>query len=458
VNRVRAAIAASLTGNAIWVWVAFVLVHLWLGYLNLYGPNQPMGDVSNVYRYWVARGVYADVWVGIDVEWVYPILAIVPMIAAWAFGEGQYSSTWLSMVFVLDIAAFGVLTGWGRAAARIGIAWWWVAFLVLLGPIALGRIDSITVPLAVMAVVIVSRRPVVAAVLLAVATWIKIWPAALIGSLLIASQRRGTVLIAGLATSIAIVGVALSLGAGSNIASFVSQQTGRGLQIEAPISTIWMWLTALHVPGTQVYYDTKILTFQVVGPGSQGASELMNPILVLVVAGVAALGIRAARRGATALELLAPVSLALVLALIVFNKVGSPQFEMWLVAPVILGLLAAQKGAKSFVIPALIVLIIAGLTQAVYPYLYSMLLSTQLPMLIVISARNILLIMLFGWAVNHVYRSGAPFAVHADDTDVSRVEAEHMHDALPWLGTTTIAALDHATHPEHQETTEASPQ
>jgi hypothetical protein len=449
VNRVRAAIAASLTGTAIWVWVAFVLVHLWLGYLNLYGPNQPMGDVSNVYKYWVARGVYADVWVGIDVEWVYPILAIVPMIAAWAFGETQYSSTWLSMVFVLDIVAFGVLTGWGRDRARIGIAWWWAAFLVLLGPIALGRIDSITVPLAVIAVVIASRRPVVAAVLLAAATWIKIWPAALIGALLIASRRRVVVLCAGAATTIAIVGVALALGAGVNIVSFVTQQTGRGLQIEAPISTVWMWMTALRVPGAQVYYDTNILTFQVVGPGSQAAAELMNPILVLMVALVAALGFRAVRRGASARELLAPLSLAFVLTLIVFNKVGSPQFEMWLVAPVILGLLAAQRGGASFVIPGLSVLIIAGLTQAVYPYLYTMLLSTELPLLIVITARNVLLIMLLGWAVHQLYRMGASFAVHLEDPDDApagaRSTSHDSPDALPWLAAESDSPTDSTT-------------
>ena len=36
----------------------------------------------------------------------------------------------------------------GPAARAVVVGWWWVGFLLLLGPIALGRIDSVTVPIA----------------------------------------------------------------------------------------------------------------------------------------------------------------------------------------------------------------------------------------------------------------------------------------------------------------------
>jgi hypothetical protein len=45
-----------------------------------------MGDVD-LYRWWVSRGTDAGLWVGIDTAWVYPIVALVPMILASAFGR-----------------------------------------------------------------------------------------------------------------------------------------------------------------------------------------------------------------------------------------------------------------------------------------------------------------------------------------------------------------------------------
>ncbi len=432
----------SLSNSGIWVWVAFILAHLWLGYLNLYGPANPMGDVSTVYRYWVARGVYAHVWVGLDVDWVYPILALVPMVISWAFGEYAYSSTWLSLVLVLDIVGFGVLTNWGRNRERFGIAWWWVAFILLLGPVALVRIDSITVPIAVIAVVVLARRPRLAAVLLTVATWIKIWPAAIIGALLIASARRWRVLAATAITSLVIVVGAVTLGGGASITSFVSQQTGRGLQIEAPISTVWMWLAAAHVGGSFVYYDTAILTFQVAGTGAVIAAALMTPVLAVAVLAVVGLGVRAARAGAHVIDVLAPLTLSLVLALMVFNKVGSPQFEVWLIAPTVLGLINARRGGVSFVTPATVALVIAALTQVIYPYLYDQVLQTNWLMLMVLTARNGLLIALFAWALAQVWRAGSPFADHIPDDDD---EASYdFHPATPWpLGGSTATGNSH---------------
>ena len=68
--------------NPITLWGAFVLVHLWLGFLCLFGPGLPLGDVTLVYSFWVDQGLDAGIWVGIDTAWVYPIVALIPMIGA----------------------------------------------------------------------------------------------------------------------------------------------------------------------------------------------------------------------------------------------------------------------------------------------------------------------------------------------------------------------------------------
>ena len=400
-----------VTAGALWVsrhpfilWAAFILAHLWLGLLNLYGPGYPMGDVTAVYKFWVDQAIINDFWVGIDSQWVYPIVALVPMLLAFAFGSTFYASTWLSMVMILDAVAFGVLTGWGRKREHTAIGWWWVAFLFLLGPIALGRIDSVTVPLAMVGALLLARRPRVAALILTIATWIKVWPAALLAAIVISVRERLRVVSVALITSLGIIAIAFALGGGSNVLSFISQQTGRGLQIEAPISTAWLWMTAAGVPGSVVYYDRAILTFQVDGPGTETAAAITTPLLGIAVLLVCALGVLAVRRGATTTHLLPPLALALVTAFMVFNKVGSPQFESWLAVPVVLGLVTWLQGGRSFRTPAIMALVIAAMTQAIYPYLYNYLLSVNPMMLILISARNILLIALFAWALAAVIR------------------------------------------------------
>ncbi len=397
-----------------------MLTHLWLGYLDLVAPGGPMGDVVNQYRFWTEQADLGSFYVGIDKAWVYPIVALLPMILAGTFGFANYASTWLSLVFVLDAVAFAVLVGWRRPSRPVALGWWWIAFLLLLGPIALGRIDSISVPVALVAVLMLAARPRLAAFLLTIATWIKVWPAALIAAAIVASRARVRILVTAVLTSLVIVGFALALGSGTNVWSFIFQQTSRALQVESPASTVWMWLSYLHIGGSFPYYNEDLNTFEVNGPGSTAVAALMNPLLVLAVIVIAVMGIVAVQRGAVVTELLAPLSLALVTAFMVFNKVGSPQYMSWLAVPVLLGLATRSTGhGPSFRFPAAMALAVAALTQVFYPYFYAQLLELQLPLLLALTLRNILLLIVFGWSVSVLGGLLRPFVIHEslDDKD-----------------------------------------
>jgi hypothetical protein len=94
-----------------------------------------------------------------------------------------------------------------------------------------------------------------------------------------------------------------------------------------------------------------------------------------------------------------------VVTLITFNKVGSPQFIMWLAVPIISGIVVERaSGGISFQIPATLAAIIALLTQLIYPYFYTALLSLNPVMLLALTTRNGLLFVLLGWAVVTVVR------------------------------------------------------
>ncbi|MFT4122863.1 MAG: glycosyltransferase 87 family protein [Microbacteriaceae bacterium] len=394
-----------LLDSRVALWCAFLVVHLVYGLVNLYSASNPFGDVRVVYPAWLDEALQAHYVVGIDGPWVYPVLALVPMFAARLFGADLYPNTWLSMILALDAIALGALTGWGRRGRSLAAGWWWTAFLAALGPIAIGRIDAVTVPIGIVALLFLARRPRLSAALLAIATWIKVWPAAIIGALLVASRHRLLVLGGALITSGLVIAIALVFGSGWNVLSFITEQTDRGLQIEAPVSTFWMWLAAAGHPGSYVYYDRTILTFQIAGRGTSVASALMNPVLAVAVVVVVLLAVRIVVRGRG--DRIVPlVALALVATLIVFNKVGSPQYISWLAVPVVAAVAAGGRTRSDMRMPGRLVLLIAALTQLVYPYLYDYLVTAQPLLVVILTARNLLLVALFGLCLAELSRLG----------------------------------------------------
>ncbi|MFT2817999.1 glycosyltransferase 87 family protein [Leifsonia sp. A12D58] len=387
------------------LWAGFVIVHVVLIWVTFVARGWPLGDVSRVYLGWAEAAASGEFVVGITTEFVYPVLAFIPIIAALAFGADNYALTWLILVTLLNAGAFACLLGSWRKPSNVGAAWWWLGFLLLLGPIGLARIDSITVPLVVMALLWLRTQPLWATALLTVATWVKVWPAAILAALFLTTRDRWRVLAVMAGSSSLIVLVALLLGSGTNVFSFVSQQTDRGIQIESPIASWWMWQAAFRVPGSYVYYDREILTYQVTGAGVESVAAVMTPILAVAVVAVLLLGWLAQRRGARPEDLFPPLVLALVVCLIAFNKVGSPQFISWLAAPVILGLTLRWRGWS---IPAFIVAVLAALTQLVYPYLYDYLLVADPLLVLVLTLRNLLEFILLGWAVVQIWKLRDP--------------------------------------------------
>ncbi len=396
---VRARARAVLT-HPVTLWSAFVLVHLGLGLVCLTHPSLPMGDVTIVYEFWMRRGIEDGLWVGVDTAWVYPLLALVPMVLSAAFGWSFYASTWLALALAVDAVAFAVLLHRGRPyRATASAAWWWIAFLVAVGPIALGRIDTFATSVAVVGVLVIVGRPALGAALLTVAAWIKVWPAALVAAVVIALRSR-MVVVASAAITTGVVFIAgVLLGGGASLLSFVTQQTDRGLQIESPLALAAMWTAWAHA-GTSIYYDHDILTYQLRGPGTELAASLSTPLLVVAVLAIVVLGVVGVRRGVAAARMLPLLLLAFTIALITFNKVGSPQFAIWLAAPVLFGLVTARlDGGPSFRVPAALGIVIAGLTQVVYPYWYGRLLGLDTVILAALSVRNVLYLALFAWAL-----------------------------------------------------------
>lgn len=390
------------------LWSAFLLVHVIVAVTGWLYPSQPMGDVVLVYEPWSSAALSGGPIVGITETWVYPQLALVPMLLAKILSlpviavmgvSEAYLIAWAVLVTVLDAVAFAVLIGRSPSQPRRTAGWFWTAALLLLGPIAIYRIDAITVPVAVIAGLWLTRRPATAAALLTIGAWIKIWPGALLLAAVVAARSRMRILLAGVAVTAGVIALLFLLGADTEILGFLTQQTGRGLQIEAVAATPFLWLAVLG--SARIEYSFEILTFQIEAQGADVVGAVLTPLMAVLVVVITVVGAVKAMRGASFPRLFPPLALSLVTALIVLNKVGSPQFQTWLIAPAILWLVLDRARAA---IPAVIVLALCALTCLVYPLNYDALLRAETLPVAILSLRNVLLVVALVVGIRAVVR------------------------------------------------------
>ena len=413
--------AARLQGSArdARVWLLFVVVHAWQTYLAL-GPQAPAYTDVDLYRWWVQTGLDFGQWPVLDGPWVYPAGALLPVLVPAVVSTtstAAYVAGWCAFVTLLDAVAVALLL---RHRAGHAAAVWWLAFLLLLGPAAMGRLDGVVAPITIAALLVALTHPRTSALLVTVGAWIKIAPGAAVIPLLMASRRpwRDVVEPAVLVCAI-VVGTVVALGGGAHLLSFILTQDARDLQIESVAATPWI-VAAMWTPTILREYDTQIFTFEVHGPGTRATADVLGALLPVAVLAAAALLWWCRRRAgerfwsddALRSDFVVRGTFALTLLLIITNKVGSPQFVAWLAPSVAVGL---ALGAARWRGTAVLLLAVAAATQAIYPWWYAQMVNAELLMTLVLVARNVALIVLLVMAVRHLVRAAAPPPAAGED-------------------------------------------
>jgi hypothetical protein len=324
--------------------------------------------------WWIAALSSGD-FPGLTAPGVYPFLALFPIAIA---SEGV--AAWFVLVVVVDAAALAFVARRSLTAAFV-----WLAFQLALGPIALGRIDTVTVALAIIAVTILERSPRASGVLIAVATWVKVWPV-VVGLAAMRSARFASFATWSIGTAVALAVAGIVVGDRLFAFSFLSQQQGRGLQVEAVAATPWLW-DAWAAGQSVVTYSADIHTFEIAGPGTTLVAQVLTiaQVLALLAVGVVLV---ARRRSATAVSVSFGYSLLVLVSLLVTtNKVGSPQFVSWLAVPLVAMVLVNASRATT----VLVALIgsVAVLTHAIYPYAYFAFLELRTVPLVLVTVRNL---------------------------------------------------------------------
>jgi len=328
-----------------------------------------MNDVL-LYGYWLQQIELGEPIFGLSQDFVYPFPSLLPMWLAKALGgQAGILVGWTMLIALINSLSIGVLTSWGRGGRLVMLAGaFWVGFLALLGPAGIGRIDAVAAAVSVFGLAALARDRIGLAVgLFTFGAWIKIWPFAIALSVFIADKRKQIIALSALGV-VAVASIfAMTAGANSSLFSFIFMQSSRGIQIESPIAMIWIWAAKLGLPDTGIYYDKEIITNQVFGPLVDVFSSLMTPIMVAALGITVWLGVRAVKAGAARNHVFAIMSLTAVLDLIVFNKVGSPQFIAWLAIPMIALIIFNVPRLK---LPITALLVIAATTNLIYPIFY----------------------------------------------------------------------------------------
>jgi len=296
-------------------------------------------------------------------SWQYPpgaaFLMLVPRL-----GPATYGESFVGLMLLFDLAGLGLLASLGRRSDNYTGAWVWLLGMPLLGTFSVLRFDLVPAVIGIAALVVIHRRPNWFGALAGLGAAIKVWPVVLLlGEW---DRRRLLRSTAAALAAIAFVFLVAAIAFGDPT-SFMSEQSGRGLQEEAVASIPWH-LQAIF-GGDAPHRAIRFGAWEIATDNADTVAGLLKWLSVAVLGAAAAwwwLRAKAIRAGQAHLGE-AAVSrdfvFTVVLLLVVTSRVLSPQFMVWLLG---LSAVVLTAGTTRLARPAWLVLGATALTTALF--------------------------------------------------------------------------------------------
>ncbi|MBV9023255.1 MAG: DUF2029 domain-containing protein [Streptomycetaceae bacterium] len=337
-----------------------------------------------------------------DVTWQYPPMAAAAMLAPALLPFFSYARAFYLLACASDFTVLLLLVRAGRAQAggkgnRLTGAWLWVVGMAVLGPIVLARYDVMVTALAVGALLAAARHPRVGGVLTAIGALLKVWPV-----LVLVGVARGRVMRRAWTTAV-VVGAticALFLAFTNGAFGFLAEQKNRGIEVESVAAMpfhLARYLGLWHGID-QFNYGS----FEFLGPYVDSMAKVSIAVTVLAFAWLVWWRFKA-RVFTTAV--LYDSAFTAVLIFITTSRVISPQYMIWL-----LGLgglcLATRSTVQRF--PVLLVLIACMFTVLDFPIGFGHVINSDLCGIVLIIARNGLLVLASFSACRSLWHSTIP--------------------------------------------------
>ena len=362
----------------------------------LYGVATTVGPFADttVNDLFVYR-TYADLIAGgglpyRDFGFEYPPLAALPLWLAGLPGRDEATYAVSFAVLMGGCALVGQqlaarLAGERRAGLQ-------VAWLLALAPVVIGasvrtHFDALPIALALGGLLALAReRPSLGFLLLGLGTMTKLFPGLLavvaLVWLLARGQRRAAVRGAAIFAAVVVL-VSLPLSGAGYVDSFTFH-LDRPVQIESTPATVLFALGGSQVTGTNLRPD-RFKSNGLDGGHADLVEKLFSAALVLALAGVVAL----AARGRDARHLVL-TGFAALLAFVTLGKVFSPQYVIWLAPFAALAWVWGRRAVAALTGAAIV------LTHVEFPSRYFDLINVKTGVVLVVAARNALLLVAFG--------------------------------------------------------------
>jgi hypothetical protein len=380
-----------------WLVSRAVLLLVWL-------PAVPelAGDVHYYWRNTAALASGTASPASLMVEYPTPVLWLlrVPLLLGGGTEEGFRLAFHVIMV-ALDLAFTLVL--WRRGRGWLA-TWFWVVFVLAMGPIVYQRLDLLPAVLSATALLALgARRYAGVGVALAAGAGLKFWPAFLLPATLRGERRSDAITAAVFAGGgVLIVAGSVAYAGFARLVSPLAWQSGRGLQIESIWATPLMIARIFDPQAHPVRYSTW-QAYEVFGQGVDALLVAANVSTMLsYLAFVVGYGFWLRRlylrRQQPSVADAALLTVTVVAVLLIANKTLSPQYLLWLGAPVAV-LLLHQPSSRPL---GAGVLLLGVLTEVVYPALYAPLLAGgtgSALAVVVLALRNLGLVAVAGWLV-----------------------------------------------------------
>ncbi|HJV13609.1 MAG TPA: glycosyltransferase family 87 protein [Propionibacteriaceae bacterium] len=293
------------------------------------------------------------------------------------------------VIFMLALDALFTYALWRSGRRRHDTAIdFWLIFVPLIGPLSYLRFDMLPAVLAGGALLAARHKPWVTGALTGLGAAIKLWPALLIGAFMSYPPDRRSAGIAFVVVGFGLALLSLIFGGWSRLISPLTWQSDRGLQVESIWATPLMLARAVR-PDYWIVDISRYQAYEIFGAGVDAWVMISNVATLLGLALIILLTIRAFRYDGSTPVAIGFVIVAIVAIMIITNKTLSPQYLLWLGGPMA-ALLAFRPHAMPDEQPAINrmagqLLILALLTQLVYPLFYNSYLGWHGQVMIIIS-------------------------------------------------------------------------
>ena len=388
--------AKRIAGSG-WTYAAlWALSRAFLGYVWHFATFVS-GDVT----YYLSQITNSTSWSSSLVEYPTPVAWAMELLR-WVTGGNTGAFVWAFATSMLALDAAMARMTWRLSSPRwrVPAVLTWIVFVVFLGPIAYFRFDMAPAVLAGAGAFLVRRRPALAGTLIACGAALKLWPALLVLPLLGMGRRGARAAIGFGITGGTLALASLLFGGWQRLVSPLAWQSNRGLQIESLPATPLMWLRTVSRSREWTVGLSRYNAYEISGPGAQVALQIASVATMVGFLLAIVLGVRAAWSIKRTPRTVAAVMLAIILIMIDVNKTLSPQYILWLGGPLTALIGGGEDDSRPSlswpVIWSLLCMILAFLTQAVFPFWYGDLVNgtgtTQAMAALVM--RNVLLFLL----------------------------------------------------------------